>query len=140
MVQTVRALDRTARIVGVLLLIALGLAYLMDSHVMDQHLYSFDRTRWLRVDLYLSTVNSLLLLMLTIRYASLYRKIQSRYLVVPVLFGVFLTLFGLTSNPALPIELGYTSSSAWKPFSVVPKLLVSVGALALLSQTECSGG
>lgn len=76
-----------------------------------------------------------MLLVLAIRYTSIYRRIQSRYLVGLVLFGVFLTLYGLTANPALPIELGYTDNSAWNPVTVVPKFFISIGALALLSHT-----
>lgn len=136
MTGAIRSVKRIARIVGVALLCAAGLAYLLNTHVTQLHLESTNWTTSTRIELFLSTFNGLLLLILAKQYTSLYRRIPSQFTLGLVLFSVSLALYGLTSNPALEIELGYPSGSTQSPFAFIPDIFVGAAVLALLTHTD----
>ncbi|ELZ90421.1 hypothetical protein [Haloferax sulfurifontis] len=86
--------------------------------------------------LFFSTFTTLLLLVLLATYGRVYREFPNRFTLSLILFTVALLLHAVTSNPFLPLLLGFGRGVELGPFTYLPDLFTSVAVVILLYQSH----
>lgn len=89
----------------------------------------------LRVKLFVTTLTGIVLLALLWNYASVYRDMPNRFTLSLLLFTVALLLYAVSSNPLLPLLLGFSHGATLGPFVFLPDIFASVAAIVLLYQS-----
>jgi hypothetical protein len=90
----------------------------------------------IRVEVFFSTFNSVLLVVMVSVYVRLYRDLPNKYTVSLLLLGVSLLLFALTAHPLLHVLFGFVPTVSVGPFTFLPDLFVSVAAIVLFYQSQ----
>lgn len=90
----------------------------------------------IRVEIFFSTFNSVLLAVLVAVYARLYRNLPNKYTVSLLLLGVALLLFAATAHPLLHVLFGFVPTVSVGPFTFLPDLFVSMAAIILFYQSQ----
>jgi hypothetical protein len=89
----------------------------------------------LRVKLFVTTFNVVMLSALAATYASVYRDIPNPFTLSLVVFTLALLLYALTSNPVVPVVLGFRPA-AFGPFTFLPDLFAAVAVVVLFYQSQ----
>jgi len=100
---------------------------------MNQGMHTVDLVT--EVQLFLSTFNVLLLLVLTWSYSVLYRDLSNRFTLSLLLVSVALLLYAVTSNPVIHLLFGFRGSPTLGPFAFLPDLFAAVAVSVLLYQS-----
>lgn len=88
-----------------------------------------------RVQLFVTTFNLVLLLALTGAYLSIYRDLPNKYTRSLLVLCVALVLYAITSNPLLPLLFGFTPIPEG-PFTFLPDLFVGFAIIMLYYQSQ----
>lgn len=89
----------------------------------------------LRIKLFVTTLTGIVLLALLWNYATVYRDMPNRFTLSLLLFTVALLLYAVSSNPLLPLLLGFSHGATLGPFVFLPDIFASVAAIVLLYQS-----
>ena len=76
-----------------------------------------------------------MLLALLWNYVAVYRDIPNRFTLSLLLFTVALLLYAVSSNPLLPIVLGFSHGTTLGPFVFLPDVFASIAVVVLLYQS-----
>ncbi|MBS3760943.1 MAG: hypothetical protein KGY43_05675 [Halodesulfurarchaeum sp.] len=68
-------------------------------------------------------------------YLRVYRDLPNRFTLSLLLFTVALLLYAVSSNPLLPIILGFRHGTTLGPFMFLPDLFASIASIVLLYQS-----
>ena len=131
-----RALLRTLALTSGALAVALVVAFFGPSHAMPgpappQRPFAV----LLQVKLFFSTFTTVLLFVLLVTYARIYRDFPNRFTLSLLLFTVSLTFYALTANPLTPLLFGFDHPVGGGPFTFLPDLFASVAVVILLYQS-----
>jgi hypothetical protein len=129
------ALQRTVLRVGLALFAALLVTALLGLALGRR---GFDRPvigMLLRIKLFVSTYNSLLLLVLLSTYAGIYRRMPNPFTLSLLLFALALLLYALSSNPVVWVLLGFRQSSLGV-FTFLPDVFAAIAVTVLTYQSE----
>lgn len=88
-----------------------------------------------RIKLFVTTLNTVVLLALLWNYVTVYRDIPNQFTLSLLLFSVALLLYSVTSNPLLPLILGFRHGATLGPFVFLPDVFASVAVIILLYQS-----
>jgi hypothetical protein len=89
----------------------------------------------LRIKLFVTTLNVVVLLTLLWNYIAVYRDLPNRFTLSLLLITVALLLYAVSSNPLLPILLGFRHGTTLGPFVFIPDLFASIAVIVLLYQS-----
>lgn len=89
----------------------------------------------IRIKLFVATLNSIILLALLWNYLNVYRDMPNRFTLSLLLFTVALLLYAVSSNPLLPILLGFSHGATLGPFVFLPDIFASIAVVVLLYQS-----
>ena len=89
-----------------------------------------------RIKLFVTTLNVVVLLVLLWNYIAVYRDLPNRFTLSLLLFTVALLLYAISSNPLLPILLGFRHGTTLGPFVFIPDVFASVAVIVLLYQSN----
>lgn len=89
----------------------------------------------LLLNVFITTINSILLAFLLYTYVSVYRQVKSTFSLGLIVTAGALFAHSLTSNPLLQVFFGFRGSGLG-PFTIIPSLftLVAAGVLIYLSR------
>jgi hypothetical protein len=87
------------------------------------------------VKLFVSTFNVVILTALLWNYVVVYRDLPNRFTLSLMLISVALLLYAVSSNPLLPMALGFRHGTALGPFVFLPDAFASAAAIVLLYQS-----
>ncbi len=90
----------------------------------------------IRVEIFFSTFNSVLLVVLVGVYTRLYRDLPNKYTISLLLLGLALLLFAVTAHPLFHVMFGFVPTVSVGPFTFIPDLFVSVAAIILFYQSQ----
>jgi hypothetical protein len=128
------ALWRTGLVVAVALVLAL-LVTAVVSVLIARRLGNFPVLALLiRVKLFVTTFNAVVLVALVATYAGIYRELPNRFTLGLVVVSVALLLYALSSNPLVWIVLGFRAGGLG-PIPFLPDLFAAVAAVVLLAQS-----
>lgn len=88
-----------------------------------------------RIKLFVTTLNIVVLLALLWNYITVYRDIPNRFTLSLLLFTVALLLYAVSSNPLLPLVLGFRHGTTLGPFMFLPDVFASIAIIVLLYQS-----
>jgi hypothetical protein len=129
------AFRRTVLVVGAALLAALLVTAVATVAIDRNPLGSRPLLSLLvRVKLFVSTFNAVVLVALVATYASVYRDLPNRFTLSLVVFSLALLLYALSSNPLVWVVFGFRSPGIG-PFTFLPDLFAAVASVVLLSQS-----
>lgn len=89
-----------------------------------------------RVQLFVTTFNLVMLVALTGSYVSLYRDLPNRYTRSMLVLSVALLLYALTSNPFVPLLFGFPPRPDLGPFVFLPDLFVGLAIIVIFYQSQ----
>lgn len=89
----------------------------------------------LRIKLFVTTLNVVVLLALLWNYIAVYRDLPNRFTLSLLLITVALLLYAISSNPLLPLLLGFRHGTTLGPFVFIPDVFASIAAVVLLYQS-----
>lgn len=89
----------------------------------------------IRIKLFVTTLNVVLLLALLWNYITVYRDLPNRFTLSLLLVTVALLLYAVSSNPLLPILLGFRHGATLGPFVFLPDIFASIAVIVLLYQS-----
>lgn len=87
------------------------------------------------VKTFFSTFTTVLLIMLLLTYARIYRGLPNRFTLGLLGFIVSLMLYALTANPLIALLFGFHQLVTPGPFTFLPDLFASVSVIILLQQS-----
>ncbi|MDQ2055664.1 hypothetical protein [Halobellus sp. H-GB7] len=90
----------------------------------------------IRLEILLTTVNLVLLLVLSGIYLKLYRDLPNKYTVSLVVLSLALLLYAFSSNPLVHSILGFRPRPNIGAFVFIPDLFISIAILVLLYQSQ----
>jgi len=88
-----------------------------------------------RVQVFVTTFNFVLLVALLWTYVSLYRDLPNKYTRSLILLSIALVLYALTANPIIHLVAGFPPS-AGSPFIVLPHAFVGIAIIVLFYQSQ----
>lgn len=89
-----------------------------------------------RVQLFVTTFNLVLLLALTGSYVSLYRDLPNRYTRSMLVLSLALLLYALSSNPYVSLLFGFAPRPDLGPFVFLPDLFVGLAIVVIFYQSQ----
>lgn len=89
----------------------------------------------IRIKLFVTTFNTIILFALMWNYISVYRDLPNRFTLSLLLITVALLLYAVSSNPVLPIMMGFHHGATLGPFVFLPDIFASVAVIVLLYQS-----
>lgn len=89
----------------------------------------------IRMKLFVTSANTLILLALLWNYITVYRDLPNRFTLSLLLFTVALLLYAVSSNPLFPLVFGYSVGTTLGPFVFLPDVFASIAAIVLLYQS-----
>ena len=89
----------------------------------------------LRIKLFVTTLNVVVLLALLWNYIAIYRDLPNRFTLSLLLITVALLLYAVSSNPLLPLLLGFRHGTTLGPFVFIPDVFASIAVIVLLYQS-----
>lgn len=87
------------------------------------------------VKLFVATLNVVLLLVLLWNYANIYRELPNRFTLSLLIVTVALLLYALSSNPLVPLVMGFQHGAMLGPFTFLPDVFATVAIVILLYQS-----
>lgn len=88
-----------------------------------------------RIKLFVTTFNVVVLLVLLWNYVAIYRRLPNRFTLSLAVFTVALLLYAVSSNPLVPLLLGFRHGTALGPFAFLPDVFASIAAVILVYQS-----
>lgn len=89
-----------------------------------------------RIQLFVTTFNLIVLVLLIRSYVSLYRGLPNKYTRSMLVLSVALLLYALTSNPYVAALFGFSPGVDLGPFLFIPHVFVGVGIVVLFYQSQ----
>lgn len=89
-----------------------------------------------RIQLFVTTFNLVLLVALIWSYISLYRGLPNKYTRSMLVLSFALFLYALTSNPYVTVLFGFSPGLDLGPFVFIPHVFVGVGIVVLFYQSQ----
>jgi len=89
-----------------------------------------------RIQLFVTTFNLVMLLALLGLYVSLYRDLPNKYTRSLILLSLALLLYAVTSNPLVHLLFGYRGPPSSGPFVFVPHAFVGFAIIVLFYQSQ----
>ena len=89
-----------------------------------------------RVQVFVTTFNLVMLLALTGSYVSLYRDLPNRYTRSMLVLSLALLLYALTSNPYVPLLFGFPPRPDLGPFVFLPDAFVGLAIVVIFYQSQ----
>ncbi|MFA9517923.1 hypothetical protein ACERIT_12015 [Halopenitus sp. H-Gu1] len=89
----------------------------------------------IRIKLFVTTLNVVVLFALLWNYIAVYRDLPNQFTFSLLLFTVALLLYAVSSNPLIPIVLGFRHGSTLGPFVFLPDVFASIAIIVLLYQS-----
>ena len=89
----------------------------------------------IRIKLFVTTLNAVVLLALMWNYIAVYRDLPNQFTLSLLLFTVALLLYAISSNPLLPLLLGFRHGTTLGPFVFIPDGFASIAVIVLLYQS-----
>lgn len=89
-----------------------------------------------RIQLFVTTFNLVLLVALVWSYVSLYRDLPNKYTRSMLVLSVALFLYALTSNPYVAVLFGFAPGLDLGPFLFLPHVFVGAGIVVLFYQSR----
>lgn len=90
----------------------------------------------LRVKVFISTLNVVLIGALLLNYVSIYRDIPNKFTLSLIIFSMALLLYAISSNPLIQVVLGFRGGVGLGPFTFLSDLFASVAIITLLYQSH----
>ena len=87
-----------------------------------------------KVKMFFSTLNILLIGVLLWYYSTIYRDIPNRFTLSLIIFSAALLLYALSSNPLVHQTLGFRGTGLG-PFAFIPDLFATLAVIVLLNQS-----
>lgn len=128
----------TALVVGAAFALAFALAYALPGQLFAPPrgpLPPLIETL-LRIKLFFTTLNLLMLVALMGVYGNLYRDLPNKYTRSLILLSLSLVLYGFTSNPLVQIVFGFHPRPDIGVFGFLPDIFVGVAIVVLLYQSQ----
>lgn len=135
--ETDSASVKTAVVVGIAALVS-GLVTVttgIPAIGLPIHGTPLDIETVIQVKLFVTTLNAIVLLAILWNYLRVYRDLPNRFTLSLLLFTVALLLYAVSSNPLLPIILGFRHGTTLGPFMFLPDLFASIASIVLLYQS-----
>ncbi|MEF8773025.1 hypothetical protein [Halodesulfurarchaeum sp.] len=135
--ETDSASVKTAVVVGIAALVS-GLVTVttgIPAIGLPIHGSPLDIETVIQVKLFVTTLNAIVLLAILWNYLRVYRDLPNRFTLSLLLFTVALLLYAVSSNPLLPIILGFRHGTTLGPFMFLPDLFASIASIVLLYQS-----
>lgn len=89
----------------------------------------------LSAKLFISTFNVVLLVVLLYNYASIYRDLPNRFTLSLTLVTIALLFYAISSNPLLPLLMGFHHDPMLGPFTFLPDFFATLAIIILLYQS-----
>jgi hypothetical protein len=89
-----------------------------------------------RIQLFVTTFNFVLLLALLWAYVSIYRDLPNKYTRSLILLSLALLLYAVTSNPLVHLLFGFKGPPSTGPFVFIPHLFVGAAISVLFYQSQ----
>ncbi|RKD97558.1 hypothetical protein [Halopiger aswanensis] len=90
----------------------------------------------IRMELFITTFNLVLLVALTWSYVSLYRDLPNKYSMSLVVLSLALVLYAISSNPLVQLLFGFPPVSDLGPFGFIPDVFVGFAIIVLFYQSQ----
>lgn len=88
-----------------------------------------------RIKLFVTTFNAVVILSLLWNYGMIYRDIPNRFTLSLAVVTLALLFYAVMSNPLLPMLLGFMQGTTLGPFTFLPDIFASIAATILLYQS-----
>lgn len=128
---------KTIAVVGIGVLIS-GLITLstgLPNVAAPAHSPPIDIETVVQIKLFVTTFNAVVLLALLWNYLTVYRDLPNRFTLSLLLFCVALLLYAVSSNPLLPLLVGFRHGATLGPFVFLPDLFAGFAVVVLLYQS-----
>lgn len=89
----------------------------------------------LQAKLFVTTLNTIILLVLFWNYIAVFRDLPNRFTLSLMLFTLALLFYAVSSNPLLPIIMGFQHAATLGPFLFLPDIFASIAVIVLLYQS-----
>lgn len=131
------SLLKTAAIVVIAAIVsgAIALGIGLSNFVFPSHQPPIGIEAAVRVKLFVTTLTVVMLLALLWNYVAVYRDLPNRFTLSLLLFTLALFFYALSSNPLLPIVLGFRHATTLGPFVFIPDIFASIAVVVLLYQS-----
>jgi len=128
---------KTVAVVGIAVIISgvISLSTGLSNLGLPTHGPPVDIETIVRIKLFVATLNTVVLLALLWNYVTVYRDIPNQFTLSLLLFSVALLLYAISSNPLLPLVLGFRHGTALGPFVFLPDIFASIAIIVLLYQS-----
>lgn len=128
---------KTGAFVGIAVLISgvVSLSVGLSNLGLPGHSPPVNIETFIRIKLFVTTLNVVLLLALLWNYITVYRDLPNRFTLSLLLVIVALLLYAVSSNPLLPILLGFRHGATLGPFVFLPDVFASIAVIVLLYQS-----
>jgi hypothetical protein len=128
---------KTAAVIGLAALVsgAITLSVGLSNFAAPGHGPPVSIETVVRVKLFVTTLNVVMLLALLWNYVAVYRDLPNRFTLSLLLFTVALLLYAVSSNPLLPLLLGFRHGTTLGPFVFMPDVFASIAVVVLLYQS-----
>ncbi|WP_459193145.1 hypothetical protein [Halosimplex sp. J119] len=128
---------RTAAVTGIAIVVGLVATALFPTVLRSPHGPPPEFLQVLvRVQLFVTTFNLVLLVALTGSYVSVYRELPNKYTQSLVVLSFSLVLYAVTSNPVTPMLFGFPPRPDLGPFVFIPDVFVGVAIVVLFYQSQ----
>ena len=121
MIRDLNPLETTAALTAVGTILAFGTGLFMPGLSLDPSVQNYVEAI-IRVEIFFSTFNSVLLVVLVAVYARIYRSLPNKYTVSLLLLGLSLLMFALTAHPLLHVLFGFVPTVSVGPFTFLPEI------------------
>jgi hypothetical protein len=128
---------KTAAVIGLAALVsgAITLSVGLSNFAAPGHGPPVSIETVVRIKLFVTTLNVVMLLALLWNYVAVYRDLPNRFTLSLLLFTVALLLYAVSSNPLLPLLLGFRHGTTLGPFVFMPDVFASIAVVVLLYQS-----
>lgn len=135
MIRDLDPLETTALLSLAGTIVAFGTGLALPGLVIDPAVSNYVEAV-IRVEVFFSTFNSVVLVVLVGTYYQLYRGLPNKYTVSLLLLGIALLLFAVTGHPLLHVLMGFVPTVSVGPFTFIPDLFVSMAVIILFYQSQ----
>lgn len=135
MIRDLTPLESTAVLTAIGTIIAFGTGLFLPGLSLDPRVSNYVEAI-IRVKIFFTTFNSVLLAVLVADYARLYRDLPNKYTVSLLTLGVSLLLFALSAHPVVHVLFGFVPRVSVGPFTFLPDLFVGMAVITLFYQSQ----
>lgn len=137
MMRELSSLSKTALVTGIATVLGLLSTVVLPNVPLPPRAPKLELVHLLvRIELFVTTFNLVLLLALTWAYVSLYRDLPNKYSMSLVVLSLALLLYAITSNPLVQLLFGFPPVSDLGPFGFIPDIFVGFAIIVLFYQSQ----